>query len=246
MTKNITYSPIQTGFTLIEMAIVLFIVALLLGGLLPTVSSQIEVQHRKDTRKQLDEIQQALFGYAITKGHLPCPAISATNGAEGARTAGKCNSRIGFLPWSELGVQKTDSWGRIFTYSATLAFTNSATPFSLTTPRDITIKTRDTTGALTNLSNANDIPAVVLSHGTNGIFCTTDNGVALTTTAPSSNNVDDQKNNATGSTTFPGRIFVSREAARPANSTDEVFDDIVVSLSPNILFNRMVTAGKLP
>ena len=68
----------QLGFSLIEMAIVLFIVALLLGGLLPTVSSQIEQQHTNETRKQLDEIQQALLGFAVINGRLPCPA-SNTN-----------------------------------------------------------------------------------------------------------------------------------------------------------------------
>jgi len=235
----------QQGFSLIEMAIVLFIVALLLGGLLPTVSGQMEQQRRNETRKQLDEIQQALLGYAISKGYLPCPAKSASDGTEN-RTGGVCtdNKRIGFLPWTELGVKKTDSWDRLFIYSATPAFTNSTTPFSLTTARDITLQTRNTAGNLVSLSNANDIPAIVLSHGPNGIFGTTGEGVVLTSTAPSSNNVDDQKNNATG--TLTGKIFVSRDPAGLASSTDEAFDDIVVPLSPNILFNRMVTAGKLP
>ena len=49
----------ERGFSLIEMAIVLLIVALLLGGLIPTISSQLDQQYRNDTRKQLDEIQQA-------------------------------------------------------------------------------------------------------------------------------------------------------------------------------------------
>lgn len=234
------------GFSLIEMAIVLFIVALLLGGLLPTVGGQMEQQQRNETHKQLDEIQQALLGYAISKGYLPCPAKSASDGAED-RTGGVCtgNKRFGFLPWTELGVKKTDSWDRLFTYSVPLAYTNSTTPFTLNLPRDITIKTRDVNGILINFSNLNDMPAVVLSHGSNGIFGTTGNGVLITSAAPSSNNVDDQKNNSPGGTTN-GLVFVSRDPAAAGNSTDEAFDDIVVSLSPNLLFNRMVAAGKLP
>jgi hypothetical protein len=57
--------------------------------------------------------------------------------------------------------------------------------------------------------------------------------------------VDDQKNNSPGGTTN-GLVFVSRDPAAAGNGTDEAFDDIVVSLSPNLLFNRMVAAGKLP
>jgi len=55
--ENRTFS----GFTLVEMAIVLAVVALLLGGLLPTISSQMEQAQRKETRSSLSEIQQALL-----------------------------------------------------------------------------------------------------------------------------------------------------------------------------------------
>ena len=55
------------------MAIVLAIVALLLGGLLPLISGQIEQQRRAETHKHLDEIKEALIGYAIINGYLPCP-----------------------------------------------------------------------------------------------------------------------------------------------------------------------------
>ena len=56
----------QAGFTLVEMAIVLMIVGLLLGGLLVPLSAQMEQRNVTETRKQLDEIQQALIGYAST------------------------------------------------------------------------------------------------------------------------------------------------------------------------------------
>lgn len=239
------------GFTLVEMAVVLAIVALLLAGLLPTISSQLEQSRRNETRKQLDEIQQALLGFAITRGYLPCPAKSSTDGTED-RTAGSCTGakRVGFLPWTELGVSKSDSWGRLYTYSVTPSFSNSATPFALNSCSpgcDITIRSRDSSGTLINLTNANSIPVVVMSHGPNGLFATAENGNVISSGAASSNNVDDQKNNApTPNGTGTGVIFVSREPAAPANSTDEPFDDIVISISPNILFNRMVTAGKLP
>lgn len=252
MIKRIKNHQSQTGFTLVEMAVVLAIVALLLGGLLPTISSQIEQQRRNDTRKQLDEIQSALVGYAISHGYLPCPAKSASDGTEDRNAAtGICIKRIGFLPWAELGTSKLDSWGRIFLYSASFNFTNAApaTLFTLTSTRDITVKTRDTTGALINLSKSGDIPAVVLSTGSNGIFGTLDNGNAVPNTAPAgTNNIDDQNQNTAGTVggALSGTAFMSRDPAAPVNSTDAAFDDLVVWLSPNALMNRMVAAGKLP
>ncbi|HUW25479.1 MAG TPA: prepilin-type N-terminal cleavage/methylation domain-containing protein [Gallionella sp.] len=71
----VTGHSYQPGFTLVEMAIVLAIVGLLLGGLIPTLSAQMESQRINETRKQLDEIQQALMGFAIINGRLPCPAL---------------------------------------------------------------------------------------------------------------------------------------------------------------------------
>jgi prepilin-type N-terminal cleavage/methylation domain-containing protein len=232
------------GFTLVEIAIVMLIITLLLTGLVPTISSQVEQRQSNETRKQMEEIQQALIGYAVAKGYFPCPAVSAASGVED-RTAGVCTGgkRVGLLPWSELGVSKTDSWGRIFRYSVTPAFANSTAPFTLTTLRDITIQTRTSaSAALTNFSNASDIPAVVLSNGPNGIFGTLDNGSVIPNTAPGSNNVNDQNTNGTG----VGTTFVSRDLAAPTNNSDLAFDDLVVWISPNTLFNRMVQAGKLP
>ena len=71
-----THFAIRTshGFTLVEMAMVLIIVALLLGGLLPTVTSQLEQQRNNESSKQLAEIKEALIGYALINGRLPRPA----------------------------------------------------------------------------------------------------------------------------------------------------------------------------
>ena len=40
-------------------------------------------------------------------------------------------------------------------------------------------------------------------------------------------------------------VFISHEPA-PIDAPNGEFDDIVVWLSPNILFNRMIAAGRLP
>lgn len=228
------------GFTLVEMAIVLVIVGLLLGGLLMPLSAQVEQRRISETQKALDEIKEALIGFAIANRYLPCPAVSATDGSEGPRVAGQCNPRVGFIPWGALGTSKLDSWNHIFRYSVTPAYTNNTTFFSLPPPsRDITIQTRDSLGNLINLSNANDIPAVIMSHGKNGLLGTTDTGVLIANT--SATNTDEVTNANVAGTSFVNRIMNENTAA-PGGE----FDDIVVWISPNILFNRMVSAQKLP
>lgn len=232
-----TASPRKAfGFTLIEIAVALVVVALVLGSILVPLTAQVGQRKVSDTQRTLDEIKEALGGFAIANGYLPCPAISATNGQEGPRTAWICNPRQGYVPWAALGVSKLDAWGHIFRYSVTPAYTSNSTPFfTLATPRDITIQ---------NLTNLNSIPAVVLSHGKNGYGSVDDQGTVQAIPADWPANYPDENTNATG----PGTTFVSRvpQGANPGLVSGGEFDDIVVWLSANILFNRMVAAGRLP
>lgn len=246
----------QTGFTLVEMGIVLMIVALLLGGLLPTITSQVEQRHENDTRKQLDEIQQALIGYAVINGRLPCPATSTSNGAEsfavgGTINNGNCSNFFnGYVPAATLGLSGAtssglvlDSWGNPIRYAVTSwnspspalpdVFTtangmhtvgiSNLAPTSLlvcSTSTGITTSSCSSGNALTT----NGVPAVIFSTGKNGA-----QGSAGT----------DEAVNLHNSTYVNYQTFVSHVPA--AN-----FDDIVIWLSPNVLINRMVSAGKLP
>ena len=57
---------IQRGFTLIEMAIVLVIVTILIGGLAMPLSAQIQARRIAETNKTLEEAREAIIGYAMT------------------------------------------------------------------------------------------------------------------------------------------------------------------------------------
>lgn len=240
--NRMTTQKISPGFTLIEMAIVLVIAGFILGGLLVSLSAQIDQRDYSQTRQSMEEIRDGLIGYALSHGHLPCPAISSSNGAED-RTAGVCTAgkRVGFLPWAELGVKKTDGWNNLYRYSVTPAYSNSAPTITLSPPtaRDITIQTRNAAGVLVNLSNANDIPAVIVSHGKNGYGSTNNDGAIL---ADTSVNNDDEKTNNTG----VGTVFVSRDYANDKATTYGEYDDMVVWISPNVYLSKMVAVGNLP
>ena len=64
------------GFTLIEMAVVVAVIALLLGGIIVPLAAQVEERRISEMQRLLDETREALAGFAVTNGRLPCPASS--------------------------------------------------------------------------------------------------------------------------------------------------------------------------
>jgi hypothetical protein len=78
--------------------------------------------------------------------------------------------------------------------------------------------------------------AVVISLGKNGLGAIN----AITGTANPAPTSADENENLNGPSTFVSRTL------RATGSAAGEFDDIVIWLSKNTLFNRMVSAGKLP
>jgi prepilin-type N-terminal cleavage/methylation domain-containing protein len=110
------------GFTLTELAIALVIIAFLLGGIVVTVESQIAARNQAETRRMLDLATEAVIGFAIQKGRLPCPATNGSLGKEDMVKVGmpggisfedwgNCTVADGFLPASDLGISPVDSQG---------------------------------------------------------------------------------------------------------------------------------------
>ncbi|MEZ5614763.1 MAG: type II secretion system protein [Rhodocyclaceae bacterium] len=227
------------GFTLTEMAVVLVIVALLIAGMMLPLSAQQDIRARQESEQTLNDIRDALYGFAIANGRLPRPATSATNGAENPATCADDAACSGFVPWATLGVRKLDGWNKLIRYSVTPAYANAA--ITLATVANRTVQTRDA-GAAPYLagqaacSTANQcVPAVIFSHGKNN-WGTSETGAALPDS--SATNVDEDANN-TGPTSYFSRL-------PGTDATGGEFDDVVVWLPTTILFNRLITAGKLP
>lgn len=231
---------ISRGFTLIEVAVVLFIVTILLGSILIPLATQVEQRQISDTQKTLEEIREALIGFALVNGYLPCPDTD-NDGAENINAgSGLCATiaggiAAGRLPHANLGLGNADLWGNRLTYviNENFARRSPATPFALSVAgTDIRICT---TQACTTTLSTTAVFAVI-SHGRNGL-----GAVNFSTNAanPASASTDEQENSDTD------RNIVSHPPFSGGAAASE-FDDIVIWMSRYTLFNRMVAAGKLP
>lgn len=252
--KQKFHKPVlQQGFSLIELAIVLLIVTLLLGGLLVPLTAQIDQQKTRETQKTLADIKEALIGFALVNGRLPCPASATSNGQESPVGGGNCtNFYNGFVPAATLGMTPIsaqglllDGWNNPLRYAvsneaigtSSYALTSSngmksATINSLSNPsKTLLYVCGSASGIVANtscgtaVSLTNTAPALVYSLGKNGSIV----GAGLDEAANANND----------------KIFVSHEQTAASAANGE-FDDMLSWLSTGILINRMVTAGQLP
>jgi len=267
------------GFTLVELAVVLFIVSLMLGGFLTPLSTRLEQQSRARTTDMLNDIEEALIGYAVINGRLPCPDCSKTglnscgsatvnDGQEdltGTSPNQICASAIGNLPWVDLQVDENDDWGRHFTYRVSLEFARESqdgTPASCGTPAvNVSFEicsvgtinvynayTRSPTVYPTTALVAENIPAIVISHGSDGYEPSqTDQQVENWYDTPTIPDTGDPILTSYTSENFTPTAFIYTDFSRESSlSPSTRFDDLVIWISPAILMNRMVISGKLP
>ena len=77
---------LQRGFTLVEIAIVLLIVAILLGYSVAMLPIQQELKQYRKLDQQMDDIVDHLIGFAQVNGRLPCPDTDGDLNGLGAGT----------------------------------------------------------------------------------------------------------------------------------------------------------------
>ena len=252
------------GFSLVEIAVVLVIIAILTTMVALPIATQVEQRRVEETQKLLNNSRDALYGFAAANGRLPCPATAASAGREsfctnqsGACGAplvlppahGRCVSAVGNLPAVTLGISPLDPAGyaqdawadgstlRRIGYAVS-TYQNPADNYVLTMPDGIKTTTMGITAGANHL--------YVCSTGLVAAPPTTDCGVTVTTLADkapavlfslgknSTANSFDETNNQNGD-----KVFSS-------GTQTDTYDDVVVWMSLNLLFDRMVKAGKLP
>lgn len=228
------------GFTLVEMAIVLVIFGLLLAMFLSPLTTQRDIQNRAKTQILLNEAKEALIGFAVTNGYLPCPDTdSVPDGIENRTGTGtfNCTKEEGILPWNDLGIDRVDGWNRYFRYRVDSTFSSNTKPFTIANSEgNSDIKINSESGAL--VSTLSQPAAIILSHGTNGFGATNLNAASPANREPNPNGADELENSDDDVT------FVSHPPT-PQGSANE-FDDMLVWISPKVLINKMITAERLP
>ena len=238
----------SSGFTLIELAISMFIITLLVTVLLPPITTQITQSRIAQAQADLNQINEALIGYALSqnKPRLPCPDATtgggANDGLEDCSTFLNSETIGGNIPWVTLNVPATDPWGQRYQYRVNNAYTDTVNGFTLTTAPNAAPCTAPGTLGTGNLFKTTvgqmkicgdsacasvlantTVPAIIFSRGPNG---------AITPT--SADELENTDNDC---------LFISRTYSSVAGTE---FDDLVVWVSPSILMSRMVTAQRLP
>lgn len=248
---------LSKGFSLVEVAIVLVIIGLLVGGLLSPLADQRERMRLSEAQDQREIIMEALLGYAISEERLPCPATDTSQGAEEIDGSGAfCGdgtpqAQHGFLPAVTLGLSGNfnddtlmlDPWNNPWRYS--ISYSAGTWDFIVKEQMstvgmgdlepDLVVCDRQSTGATSCVAPAiklvDDAVLVVYSLGADW---------------SDFSSVIQQEN--VGATMGPYRIandVVFASAPRSVKENNE-FDDQVFWLSKNVLFSRMVQAHVLP
>ena len=249
------------GFSLAEMAIVMVIVGLLIGGLLAPLSAQMDQRNFTDTQKRIEYANELLLGFAIANGRLPCPASSASSGDESPSGGGTCtNYYDGYLPAKALGMQPTDSSGYAldaFNGRIRYALSKTVTPAASAT---CAAPAYPAFSSSTNLK-ANGLQCLPFDL----LVCSSSQASGFSSTSCGTNNSLVNANTVVAIVFSMGKNGASTDTARidelantdgnatfvyhtpsPTGVTGGEYDDQMVWISAGLLFGRMVSAGVLP
>ena len=234
MQNKLSFFRNQKGFSLVEMAVVLVILGLVLATLFAPLAAQRDIKNITGTQASLNQIKEAINGFAILNGRLPCPAkvmADPSNASYGLEDSALCGQE-GLLPWKTLGVPETDEWGthRTLSTDAWIGFWKYRADSNY-----------DSTTALFSTNMMASVPAFadnLIVKDTTGNDLTpsaagTEKPIAIVYSTGKDLLANGQNSGAVDS------IYES-----DANSA--AFDDMLIWITRPVLVNKLVSAGKLP
>lgn len=242
---------IEKGFSLFEMAIVLFILgAVIVGVALPMLAKtkihadMVVIQKIKDTNLSLEEIKQALLGYVALNQTFPCPDTDS-DGLENRQTSPSaylCTATEGFVPWKNLGLIKgSDIWGNLIRYRVDQNYAS----YDLINPISTNNKPISSTNHLVNTAlRIKDIAWVSDQTNTIDYWLADSSSVIAVLFSTGKNGQADYPNNSATTTGFYVQDTRNFYQVEDLNAHFNTFDDVLTWISKYQVINALNNAGK--
>ena len=245
------------GFTFLELAIAMLVLAVLMAGLAMPLAAQVAQRRADETARRLDHAREALLAFAAVHARLPCPADGTGGGNEafaagsGAHDGRCADFHGGYLPAATLGLPGLDAQGYLRDAWETPASriryavagnTVAAIPAALTRASGMQAASIAALGAE---------PAYLFvcasgtAAGPNGCGPAANQltrRAAFVLVAAGANATDASPGPDERRNTDADAVFVQR----PQSEGPGGFDDLVTWVPIHLLVSRLVTAGRLP
>lgn len=222
------------GFSLLELAVSLTIIAMIAGAAISAAVTKSDNTQINQTNAKLDTIEKALAGYLAINGRLPCPAradvaITHANFGIEEKNGNNCrttvlperwNMRMGMVPVRTLQLPDDfalDGWKRRIAYITDKRLTNTPAidaAENFTNQATVAGDIVDAAGIKFTV----DAHYILVSYGINGYGAWNKNGGSQQTTSSDTSEQDNYFIGATG--TVPNTNYVQKQQTG-------TFDDIV-------------------
>lgn len=254
----------QSGFTLVEIAVVVFLIGIMASVGLAALNAQMARASISTTQQKQAIIKDALISYLRTNLRLPCPAIDGTGGeSRQAIVPPNCTATFGILPYTELGLTKStalDGWENLFSYAvspqwtaklSTIAPANSSNwtnqannAFNVGNTGTMTVNDRSLTSPYSTSTTTSTAVVFIVSHGKDGLGAFTTK--ATQNVLPSATNQTDQLANAPIKATWAvPAAFYQREYTDIDVPAFGAFDDVTFYLTANDFLSPLIKDGSL-
>lgn len=247
---------VVTGFTLVEVALVLLIVSILLGYTLAIYPAQQEVKQYSTANEEMESIINYLIRFAQINGRLPCPDSTVVagdfNGEENVDAGWDCDADFAFLPGRTLGIQGSydekgrllDPWSKPYLY----AVSDGAGASDDFIDR-VNIKTQGLGGMVGDIHICNDSAALG-----NHMICPVVTSIVMSRVAAivistgkdggnSTSNIQAENQDNFNVAATLDRIFVY---AQRSDKSGAEYDDLVKWLPTNLFLSKLIEADQLP
>lgn len=208
--------------------VLLTLVVLGAAALFMTSVRSDTLARERQALRTMGEARDALLGYALIHGRLPRPSPQPSSGWEHPSPCVSEQQCTGYLPWSTLGLPPMYARGKPLRYSVTPAFSTPGMLLRYAVPTKTVAVRRDNRLQYVQGRPPCDLvdscaPAVLVASG-----------------KYQGGGGEDQRANDVAS-----RHFIRRPASDRELEAGGAFDDLVVSLSYDLLIRRASSTGAL-